>query len=667
MPVKRSLVILMNCHGREVGRYLASHPVIREQYEITTFVTYLSADDAAARAAIEAAVAAADVVICQNVKSIPWLRNEALRALTGKGCAFLPLEFWRCNGFWPIPLEPFSNWLKFPPDDAPGRSFAEYIAHDPGRTWTFQHFDRALDTFREVDALSEIPMFDYFVNNYRSDNLFTEHFHPTSLFFLELCRRILRWLGLSDAIGLLPNDAIGADSYRLILDPVAETLGLRFDRTLLHFHDTVIDRQTYFEFARHAQRQLPPDTSYEAALRAFYAWAADQGMRRELRDVAGLGRQGRDPAGRAPAEIDLGEIRDLRAVTFTAPAPLGPGLEAYGSVDGVRWERLGPPEATGPREVRFAAARAADGGAAGGSACLRHLRVGGGAPLPAGGRIGALVEALVHPACDLSAPRPGGPVAAPLRVDSPQDCFFTHTIELPGHGLMRGEWDARGRVESCLGHVDVAGKRVLDIGCASGFLSFELEARGAEIVSLDIPGARHWDVVPFPELDGDAALDLLGRHLDAIRRAYWLSHRALGSRARYVQGTAYAIPAEVGPVDVALLGSVLPHLRDPFRALHAAARIARDSLIVIEVAPRRRWPFGSPDRPPAFLPRASRPDRWESWWRLAPGTIREMLAVLGFADAALHRHRLIHAGRPRDCTTLVAHRTAPTNAAFGPD
>ena len=61
--------------------------------------------------------------------------------------------------------------------------------------------------------------------------------------------------------------------------------------------------------------------------------------------------------------------------------------------------------------------------------------------------------------------------ADPLKVEDIGDCSFYHTVELPGYGVINGEWDLRGRVNEYLGNVDFAGQRVLEIGPASGFLN----------------------------------------------------------------------------------------------------------------------------------------------------------------------------------------------------
>ena len=76
-------------------------------------------------------------------------------------------------------------------------------------------------------------------------------------------------------------------------------------------------------------------------------------------------------------------------------------------------------------------------------------------------------------------------------VDRLEDCFFYHAMELPGFGLVRAHWDLRGRFDEYIGGVDVTGKSVLDIGAATGFLSFEAEKRRASrVLSFDMSDAK---------------------------------------------------------------------------------------------------------------------------------------------------------------------------------
>ena len=76
-------------------------------------------------------------------------------------------------------------------------------------------------------------------------------------------------------------------------------------------------------------------------------------------------------------------------------------------------------------------------------------------------------------------------------VNNLEDCFFYHTMDLPGLGVVPGQWDLRGRFEEYTGGVEFEGKSVLDVGTATGFLSFEAEHKGAaRVVSFDMSDAR---------------------------------------------------------------------------------------------------------------------------------------------------------------------------------
>ena len=89
--------------------------------------------------------------------------------------------------------------------------------------------------------------------------------------------------------------------------------------------------------------------------------------------------------------------------------------------------------------------------------------------------------------------------ATPRKVEDVADCYFYHTMELPGRGVIEGrDWDLRGRVDEYLGNVDFAGQRVLEIGPASGFLTFEMEKRGADVISVEVTDEHGWDFVPYP-------------------------------------------------------------------------------------------------------------------------------------------------------------------------
>src|SRR5215210_4552037 len=125
--------------------------------------------------------------------------------------------------------------------------------------------------------------------------------------------------------------------------------------------------------------------------------------------------------------------------------------------------------------------------------------------------------------------------ARPRRVESPEGCFFYHTMELPTFGVVRGQWDLRGKFEEYVGGVSVEGRSVLDVGTATGFLSFEAERRGASrVLSFDMSDVRQQTLLPFKEklyyTDREAWVAEYGAEIERWKNAYWLCHRLLKSR-----------------------------------------------------------------------------------------------------------------------------------------
>lgn len=244
--------------------------------------------------------------------------------------------------------------------------------------------------------------------------------------------------------------------------------------------------------------------------------------------------------------------------------------------------------------------------------------------------------------------------AASRFVENLDECYFYHSMDVPGYGAVDGEWDLRPAINEYLGGYDFRGKRALDVGSASGFLSFHMDAAGAEVVSYDLSEDHPWDIIPFGGAP-DPSIDALRRdHVRRINNGYWLVHRALGSRAKVAHGTVYAMPAEIGTFDVAVYGSILLHLRDPLLALECGARRVREAIIVADVAPL--GPFGRFLKRPAYIPSHHRPHDWDTWWLLPPRLVAAHLAVLGFPRATTTWHRQLFRGKRRWLYTVVARR-----------
>ena len=247
--------------------------------------------------------------------------------------------------------------------------------------------------------------------------------------------------------------------------------------------------------------------------------------------------------------------------------------------------------------------------------------------------------------------------AEPRHVDDPNDCYFYHTMDLSGLGLQKGHWDLRGRFADYVGGVEVKGKSVLDIGTATGFLSFEAERLGAaRVVSFDMSDVRQQTFVPFRgrpyREDYDAWISDYSGTIDRWKNAYWLCHRLLNSRAEVVYGDIYKLPPQLGTFDVVIVGSVLEHLVDPMSALISIERLTGKRLVLVTPL------IQTEEKIARFEPSRDRPQDDFTWWTYSIGLYREILAILGFKieriSAAEYYHH--YEDRMEARSTLVALR-----------
>lgn len=104
-----------------------------------------------------------------------------------------------------------------------------------------------------------------------------------------------------------------------------------------------------------------------------------------------------------------------------------------------------------------------------------------------------------------------------------------------------------------------AGKRVLDVGCGTGYGSARLATAGAA--------------------------SIVGMDPDARILAY-AARRFGGPNVRFVPGTAEAPPADLGTFDLAVAGNLLPHVASPAAAVDGVARhLAPEGTFLASVPP----------------------------------------------------------------------------------
>ncbi|HEY2321161.1 MAG TPA: DUF1698 domain-containing protein [Solirubrobacteraceae bacterium] len=260
----------------------------------------------------------------------------------------------------------------------------------------------------------------------------------------------------------------------------------------------------------------------------------------------------------------------------------------------------------------------------------------------------------------LQVPRSGTTPEDPLaaRIDELGPWF--HNLHLPsGHQTAAGHplGDFPGfkwRQMAASLDDDLTGQRALDIGCNAGFYSFELAARGAEVLAIDVD--EHY-----------------------LRQARWAAGQLdPAERIQFVRMHVYDLVAVAGQFDVILFLGVLYHLRYPQLALDLLAPLNSGRMIVQTLTIPGEAPVEIPDDLPfeqrermaapgwphaAFIERELAGDR-TNWWAPDDACVRAMLRSAGLRVIDAPTHETYVCERDTGDDPAWALRRAELNAAL---
>lgn len=213
----------------------------------------------------------------------------------------------------------------------------------------------------------------------------------------------------------------------------------------------------------------------------------------------------------------------------------------------------------------------------------------------------------------------------PVEGVSEENCRFYHAFDFPDGSSVKGDWDLRGRAEDYLGKVVVTGKRVLDLGAASGFMSFEMEKMGANVVSADVASAVQYTKVPYYD-EPESKLAGAEAGLKRMKNSYWFAREKYSAQTSVYHGDLFNLPSQIGRFDIGFIGQILIHNRDPIGLIQAVAELTDDILIIAEGMHNDSKPFAT-IVPTLELEGKFRP---HGWFRFSTGALNQLLNCMGF-------------------------------------
>jgi tRNA (mo5U34)-methyltransferase len=201
---------------------------------------------------------------------------------------------------------------------------------------------------------------------------------------------------------------------------------------------------------------------------------------------------------------------------------------------------------------------------------------------------------------------------------------------------------------------DLTGTRALDIGCNAGFYSFQLAARGADVLAIDVD--EHY-----------------------LRQARWAADQLdPEGRIRFVRMHLYDLAAMTEQFDVILFLGVLYHLRYPQLALDLLAPLTAGRMIVQTLTIPGAEPVDIPEDLPfaerermaapgwpraAFVERELAGDR-TNWWAPDDACVRAMLRSAGLRVIDAPAHEIYVCERDPGDDPAWPLRRAELNAAL---
>ena len=247
-------LILMNCHGDELRNYFEHIPEIKNNYTIKYICNYTNLENDGVFEDVEKC----DILLTNNIKNYPLLTYENLKKRTKPDCKICKIEFIRFNGFCPFAYNGATNMLAVYDESTKSSNCDDYLKFSCDSERIVANFQKSLLELKELDNLSHIKFYDFFINNYKEKLLFRDNKHISHVMLKHIVKEILLFLDITTAICIddLVLDYQHGFRFRIkpVLNCVKKVLGLTFDTTKVDMFNKIISIEEYYRYIQEAKR-----------------------------------------------------------------------------------------------------------------------------------------------------------------------------------------------------------------------------------------------------------------------------------------------------------------------------------------------------------------------------------------------------------------------------
>lgn len=255
MKDKKKIMILMNCHGIEIMKYMTSVKYFNDEYDVERYASneYLHCSEIILNKIRKNSYS---IIIINNIKNYPDFTPKNIKTIADINTKIIVLEYYRFDGFYGDIYYDFSsrncivpNMLQTSYEDFYNRYIADAII--------LKQFNDALIFLKNLDDESDIKIYDFFIQNYKYKRLFQDRNHPTTYFFWYVTTKIFEIIDLNCKLEPIYDNCYATVNHPFFYNKYVKlVLGLQYDDVISNLNNIITTEKDIYEKNKNRLKSL---------------------------------------------------------------------------------------------------------------------------------------------------------------------------------------------------------------------------------------------------------------------------------------------------------------------------------------------------------------------------------------------------------------------------